>query len=170
MCSATALNTFGRTRRMLRARVAVSAAGGVGQAWLVRVVPIGYDELMKAPGSEIIEFPRIVLIIDGHRGARRVLSLALQHYGFMPVTAPSGTEGIAYLQRGLMPCAILLDPVMPGDGWQFRAEQMENPLWAKIPVIVGTAMRERPELIAPQLEIPSDHCLVKPFDFEKLLT
>ena len=58
---------------------------------------------------------------------------------------------------------------MPGDGWHFRAEQMANSQWAKIPVIVSTAFGKRLELVAPELEVPEDHYLLKPFDFARMI-
>jgi CheY-like chemotaxis protein len=68
-----------------------------------------------------------------------------------------------------MPCLIFLDLLMPNNGWQFRAEQMAHPKWSTIPVVVGTGLNRRPEAVAPELDIPPDQYLLKPFDLGELV-
>lgn len=113
--------------------------------------------------------PRIVLVIDDHDDGRESLGLLLQALGFLPFLAKSSGEGLAYLRKGLQPCVILLDLIMAGDGWHFRVEQMANPEWARIPVIVGTGLNRRPEHIAPDVAIPPERCLLKPLDTQVLV-
>ena len=88
--------------------------------------------------------------------------------GYVPVQATNSKRAIDYLRKGLKPCVILLDLLMAGDGWSFRAEQMANPEWATIPVIVGTGIGKLPDTMAPELGIPTDHYLLKPFDWDAL--
>jgi CheY-like chemotaxis protein len=101
-------------------------------------------------------FPRMILVIDDHDDGRESLGLLLQALGFVPFLAKNSGEGLEYLRKGLRPCVILLDLIMAGDGWQFRVEQMANPEWASIPVIVGTGLTRRPEYIAPEVDIPPE--------------
>jgi CheY-like chemotaxis protein len=113
--------------------------------------------------------PPVLVIDNDDDGAAAIMEL-LRLEGFLPVRAHTGRQALDYLERGLAPCAILLDLLMPGDGWHFRAEQVANREWARIPVIVSTALGKRPDLMAPELDIPDDHYLLKPFDFERLIT
>ena len=88
-----------------------------------------------------------VMIVDHDDDGATALAELLRMEGFLPVRAHTGRQALEYLAKGLQPCAILLDLLMPGDGWHFRAEQVANPGWAKIPVIVSTAFDKRPELV-----------------------
>jgi CheY-like chemotaxis protein len=110
-----------------------------------------------------------VLVVDNDDDGADAIMEFLRGENFLPVRAHTGRQALDYLRHGLAPCVILLDLLMPGDGWHFRAEQVANPEWARIPVIVSTAFGKRPELVAPQLEVPTDHYLLKPFDFDRLL-
>ena len=112
--------------------------------------------------------PAQVLIIDDDEDGSEAIGEMLRLEGYLPVHAPNSKRGLDYLRMGLRPCAILLDLLMPGDGWHFRAEQMANPDWADIPVVVGTGIGKLPETMAPELAIPLDHYLLKPFDWDAL--
>jgi CheY-like chemotaxis protein len=81
-----------------------------------------------------------VLVIDDAEDVRIALTELLQYEGFAAVTARDGREALDLLLGGLRPCAILLDLMMPGmNGWDFRAEQMRVPEFARIPVAVLSA-------------------------------
>lgn len=112
---------------------------------------------------------KIILVIDDHDDGREALALLLAHFGYTCIGAKTSNEALDFLDKGLKPCAIFLDLLMPGDGWHFRARQMEHPEWSKIPVVVGTGIGRRPEGVAPDLDIPREHYLLKPFDPEELL-
>jgi len=112
--------------------------------------------------------PPHVLVIDDDEDGRHAIAMMLEVEGYLPVEAPNSQRALDYLRHGLRPCAILLDLLMAGDGWHFRAAQAENPAWADIPVIVGTGIGKLPETMAPELAVPTDHYLLKPFDWDAL--
>jgi CheY-like chemotaxis protein len=115
--------------------------------------------------------PRIILAVDDDDDGRESLGLLLQALGYVPFLAKNSGEALNYLRKGLKPCVILLDLIMAGDGWHFRVEQIGNPEWAEIPVIVGSGLApiQRPEHISPAAEIPAEQCLLKPLDIEVLV-
>ena len=54
-------------------------------------------------------------------------------------------EALDRLRGGHRPCVILLDLTMPVmNGWQFRAEQRQDPELSRIPVIVLSAGHDLP--------------------------
>jgi CheY-like chemotaxis protein len=64
----------------------------------------------------------------------------LHDEGYGVATAMDGIEALEQLVRGLRPCLIVLDLMMPRmDGWDFRHEQMKFDDLKEIPVIVLTA-------------------------------
>lgn len=85
--------------------------------------------------------------------------------GFKAETAANGRDALEYLQRGDLPDLILLDLMMPVmDGWEFRRLQCEDPAFAKLPVIVLSALE--PTRAA---ELGDAVFLTKPLDFDRLL-
>lgn len=85
-----------------------------------------------------------VLLVEDNDETREVVSALLQLEGYHVVAACDGDEGIAHLRCGFTPCVILLDLMMPGrtDGLQFRREQLRDPDFASIPVIVCSGYEE----------------------------
>ena len=78
-----------------------------------------------------------VLVIDDDREVRESLRTLLQLDGYKVKTARDGQHALEQLRGGLRPCIILLDLMMPAmDGQHFRAEQLRDPQFAHIPVVV----------------------------------
>jgi CheY-like chemotaxis protein len=83
---------------------------------------------------------REILIVEDDKDIRDGLAEILEDEGYVVVHATNGVEGLKYLRAGGRPALILLDLMMPiMDGWQFRTEQLMDPVLAPIPVIVLTA-------------------------------
>ncbi len=81
-----------------------------------------------------------ILIVEDDNSIRELLVELLQSEGYDVGSANNGLEGIKYLQSNTLPDLILIDLMMPiMDGYSFRIEQMKNPLWANIPVVVMSA-------------------------------
>jgi CheY-like chemotaxis protein len=82
-----------------------------------------------------------VLIVDDDRDIRDSLVEMLEDHGYHALGAANGREALDVLRtRGDTPCVILLDLMMPVmDGREFREEQLKNPAWIGIPVIVISA-------------------------------
>lgn len=85
--------------------------------------------------------PENILIIEDDRDIRETLAEVLDGEGFPTRTAADGTEGLAQLARPPLPGLILLDLMMPKmNGWEFLRERARKPTWAKIPVVVMSAV------------------------------
>jgi len=111
-----------------------------------------------------------ILIVEDDHDLRDALEYLLRACGYQVVAAADGEEAIERLQSGIEPCLILLDLLMPRkDGFQFRAEQLQSPKFAKIPTIAysgiytGTGLRQK----AAALGITT--VLEKPVDYNGLL-
>jgi CheY-like chemotaxis protein len=82
----------------------------------------------------------LVLVVDDDRDIRDSLIEVLEDHGYHATGAANGAEALAMLRTSPRPCLILLDLMMPVmDGRGFREEQLKNPAWADIPVIVISA-------------------------------
>jgi CheY-like chemotaxis protein len=99
--------------------------------------------------------PIHVLVVDDDRDLRDTLVEILEERGYQVTQAGDGAQALHALEVGASkPSLILLDLTMPGmDGAAFRAEQLKNPEYASIPVLVLTAdshAREKAERMGAQ--------------------
>jgi len=103
-----------------------------------------------------------ILVIDDDSDIREVVGEALQFAGYEVSTARDGREGLLGA-RSFRPDLILLDLMMPGmSGWEFRAAQLRDPVLARIPVVVVTALGRDPDIQVSAV-------LSKPFRLDDLL-
>jgi two-component system response regulator MprA len=78
-----------------------------------------------------------VLVVHDDREVRESLRTLLQLEGYKVKTARDGQDALEQLRGGLRPCIILLDLMLPAmAGQRFRAEQLRDPEFAHIPVVV----------------------------------
>jgi CheY-like chemotaxis protein len=81
-----------------------------------------------------------VLIVDDDADIRAALKELLESEGYDVVEAVNGLAALRRLRMGLRPCVILLDLMMPVmDGWDFRAQQLQDPEIKDLPVVMVTA-------------------------------
>jgi CheY-like chemotaxis protein len=81
-----------------------------------------------------------ILVIEDDVSIRELLVELLESEGYEVSSSVNGLEGLKSLEKKDLPHLILIDLMMPVmDGYSFRAEQLKNPLWAKIPTIVMSA-------------------------------
>lgn len=80
-------------------------------------------------------------MVDDDRDIREAIQEVLEHAGHRVICASDGARALAYLEEAAeIPGLILLDLMMPvKDGWQFRAEQLAEPKWQDIPVVIISA-------------------------------
>ncbi|MFP2930275.1 response regulator [Pyxidicoccus sp. 3LG] len=85
-----------------------------------------------------------VMVIEDDREIREALLELLEDHGCEVVGASNGERALAYLKStDSLPCLILLDLMMPVmDGHAFREAQFQDPVLAKIPVVVVSAYRD----------------------------
>ncbi len=124
------------------------------------------EALVTKPGDEGAP---CVLVVENDEDFRDVLVLVLRYEGYAVQAVPSADDALALLSAGVVPCVIVLDLVMPHDGWRFRTEQRRHAEWRRIPVIVGTAYSRRLADMPRELDIAPDHYLLKPFELTRLL-
>ena len=104
-----------------------------------------------------------VLIVEDDSDIREAIAMSLEELGVEAIHAGDGLEGLARLEAGAAPQAILLDLCMPRlDGNGFLAALRQHPRFAEIPVISMTA--------STQADVPggTEGHLQKPFDFADL--
>jgi two-component system, chemotaxis family, chemotaxis protein CheY len=95
---------------------------------------------MMSGGGCVGQEPLTVLVVDDEGDLAEALAEFLGDDGFHVVTATDGQTALDHLRRGLRPCAILLDLMMPRmNGWEFRREQLADQEIREIPVVVVTA-------------------------------
>jgi CheY-like chemotaxis protein len=93
-----------------------------------------------------------ILLIDDHTDVREAMEELLRGDGYTVQTASNGREALNKLYRGLRPCVILMDLMMPVmTGYEFRQEQMRDPELSAIPIIVYSGVTDV-HLNAQQLE------------------
>jgi CheY-like chemotaxis protein len=104
-----------------------------------------------------------VMVVEDDVCIRELVIEILAGGGFTAVGAGNGREALQHLrQTRVRPELILLDLMMPVmDGRQFRAEQLSDPLLARIPVVVMSASDDG--------EVRADGRVRKPFDIQALL-
>ncbi len=81
-----------------------------------------------------------ILIVEDDNSIRELLVELLQGEGYDVTSAVNGLEGLKCLAHNPSFNLILIDLMMPVmDGYTFRTEQMKNPKFSKIPVVVMSA-------------------------------
>ena len=115
-----------------------------------------------------------VLVVDDDPDIRGTLVDVLELRGYRATAAANGQEALAQLRRGLRPCVILLDLMMPVmNGWEFRGEQRRDEALAALPVVIlsgdATTARKAADLGVPEylrkplelaavLDVVKQHC------------
>jgi len=108
-----------------------------------------------------------ILIVEDDIDIQETFAEILISEGYEVVTASNGREGLKQLEQSSEFHLVILDLMMPVlDGFGFRAEQLKNSEWAKIPVLVLSADGH----IHKKLEgMPGIAYLKKPPDLDALL-
>lgn len=108
---------------------------------------------------------RVVLAIDDNADALQLMARFLTGSRYQFVGSQDPEQGLALAIR-TMPCAIVLDVMLPGvDGWELLGRLRTHPATAHIPVIVATILPQ--EQLA--LALGAAAYLRKPFNRETLL-
>jgi two-component system, chemotaxis family, chemotaxis protein CheY len=104
-----------------------------------------------------------VLIIEDDPDVRDALEQVCEEEGYPFVSAGSGREALERLRKGLAPCLVLLDLVLPGeDGSLIGRWLRDHPRLSSTPVVVISGGSAR-------MPGATEH-LPKPFPLEKLVS
>lgn len=107
-----------------------------------------------------------VLVVEDDRDFRDALQMLLTVHGLEVFCAMDGQEALDILHRGLHPCVILLDMMMPRmSGAEFRIAQQHDPELETIPVVILSASANREE--AQSMGI--SEFMKKPIDVDQLV-
>jgi CheY-like chemotaxis protein len=125
------------------------------------------SEMPRAAQPETNSDHATVLIVEDDPLIRETLGEILAEEGYRTLSARDGAEALDCLRAAALPDLIILDLMMPVmNGWEFRAEQLRDPVLARIPVIVVSGSTQ-PSERAVSLQ-PSDF-ISKPVNLELLL-
>src|SRR5579859_208883 len=114
-----------------------------------------------------VDMGKQILLIEDDVDNRELTRDLLEEEGYVVLSAENGRQALECLRANPETCAILLDLRMPEmDGFEFRAEQLRDPVLARIPVIACTADAHVEKLVA-QLDLAAT--IRKPFAIEQLL-
>ncbi len=111
--------------------------------------------------------PPQILVVEDDAHTRDALLALLEKHGYSVALAVNGADGLSRLRDGLRPRLILLDLMMPEkNGFQFRVEQVADPVLADIPVVIYSG---NAEAHADGAVLGGVACLTKPIEIDKLL-
>lgn len=115
--------------------------------------------------------PKKILLIDDEAGFTELLKMNLERAGAYEVRIENDSTKAHATARAFQPDAILLDVVMPGlDGGDVQAQLQADPLLAKVPVLMLTALVDSTELSEGAVaQAGSQMVLPKPVNLELLL-
>jgi CheY-like chemotaxis protein len=110
---------------------------------------------------------RTILLIDDVEENRVILKLRLEKEGFVVITARNGEEGLQELEKEKFNL-IFLDINMPVmDGHTFLKMVKADPRYAKIPIIIITALDETGAVIKT-MRAGACGYLTKPFNMDQI--
>ncbi|HKQ70848.1 MAG TPA: response regulator [Polyangiaceae bacterium] len=106
---------------------------------------------------------REILVVDDDEGTVEIIADLLRESGFQPITATTGDEALARLERAV-PDLLVVDLYMPGmDGWELLDRIGRLPAFDRVPKVAMTAW-PRP------VSLPAGVALVhKPFEWDAFL-
>ncbi|BCL37720.1 sensor histidine kinase [Nostoc sp. MS1] len=112
--------------------------------------------------------PVHILLVDDNPNNLKVLSEAIQGYGWKALMATDGESAIEQTEYAI-PDLILLDVMMPGiDGFETCRRLKANPITENIPIIFMTALADAKDKVKG-LEIGAVDYITKPFQQEEVI-
>ena len=109
-----------------------------------------------------------ILVVDDNPDLIDGVRLTLEMEGFQVISASSGKEALALLER-TTPDLILADIMMPNlDGYELYVRVHNNPRWMQVPFVFLTAKTSK-EDIRKGKELGADDYICKPFDPQDVL-
>jgi two-component system, chemotaxis family, chemotaxis protein CheY len=107
-----------------------------------------------------------ILVVEDDPDVRDALVLLLEREGYSVTCADNGQEALERL-RAAPSALVILDLMLPVmDGFEFRVQQLQDPVIARVPVIVLSSGGDLSRKVEP---LHVEACLSKPLDLERLL-
>jgi CheY-like chemotaxis protein len=106
-----------------------------------------------------------ILIVEDDRPTRMILSKLLTDNGYDVVQAEHGMAAAKLLREGLVPCLILTDWIMPGNGAELIKHLRADDVLILIPIVITTGTPE----LAETIELHGIKVLKKPVVDETIL-
>jgi CheY-like chemotaxis protein len=107
----------------------------------------------------------VVLVVEDDQATQAALAELVEFDGFATASVSNGVDAFRYLRNSPRPRFIVLDISMPKlDGYQFLAQQQQDPALAGIPIIVTTGRSP-----AQVSQINADAIFFKPVDVRLFL-
>ena len=108
------------------------------------------------------------LVIDDSRAMRRIVSAALEGFGYETRQAAHGQEALDVLQEGYSPDLCTIDWNMPVmDGLQFVSAVRANPAWRALTLMMVTSESEQGQIVRA-LAAGAHEYVIKPFTADAL--
>lgn len=124
--------------------------------------------LQGANTADVSSQPIHILLVDDNPNNLKVLSEAIQGYGWKLLMATDGESAIEQAEYA-NPDLILLDVMMPGfDGFETCRRLKNNPVTQHIPIIFMTALSETTDKVKG-LEMGAVDYVTKPFQQEEVV-
>ena len=108
------------------------------------------------------------LVIDDSRAMRRIVSAALEGFGYETRQAGHGQEALDVLHEGWVPDLCTIDWNMPVmDGLQFVNAVRANPGWRAVTLVMVTSESEQSQIVRA-LAAGAHEYVIKPFTADAL--
>lgn len=109
----------------------------------------------------------LILVADDNRDLAKTVEQALIREGHQVITAHTGSDALAMMQR-YRPEAVVLDVVMPDmDGFEVCHQARAAPELAKIPILI-LSVKQHIDDVLKGFRVGADDYLTKPFDLREL--
>jgi DNA-binding response OmpR family regulator len=109
------------------------------------------------------------MAVDDDADILKLVSTTLSISGFAVITAVSGQECLALLEKGVKPALILLDIMMPGiDGFEVCRKIRAQEKYRSMKIVMLTARTQNRDAV-DSYKFGADGFISKPFDPDKLI-
>jgi len=110
----------------------------------------------------------LILIVDGDRQSRSLISRVLKRVGYCTYEAETGEEALAAAKRE-RPALVVLEALLPGVSGYEVCRELKDEFGETLPIVFVSGTRTEPGDRVAGLLVGGDDYLVKPFDPNELL-